>query len=241
MIPMKTLFVLSSLVALVVSLNACNNNAVNPSAADASARTSGVVSTSLTGPHNLTAVDATSLPAAITTYIITNYAGVTVKEALKDAQGNYVVSITVNSAVKRLLFKADGTFVKVVDGKSGHAPGDSTKHHMPGDSTKHHMPGDSAKHHAPGDSLHHPKPAIGDSTHHSRPGQGSDLTAVAVSSLPATITSYISTNYAGATIDKAVQEKTSSDYIVAITTTDKKRTVLLFGSDGTFKKAVTGK
>jgi len=232
MIPMKTLLVLSSLVALVVSLNACNNNAVDPSATDASARTGGVVSTSLTGPHNLTAVDATSLPTAITTYISTNYAGATVKEALKDAQGNYVVAITINSAVKVLLFKADGTFVKVVDGKPGHDHGDSTKHHMPGD---------SAKHHTPGDSLHHPKPAIGDSTHHSRPGQGSDLTTVAVSSLPATITSYISTNYAGATIDKAVQEKTSSDYIVAITTTDKKRVVLLFGSDGTFKKAVTGK
>ena len=223
---MKTLLVFSCLAAIVVSLNACNNTAVDPSATDAAARTSGLASTSLTGPHNLTVVAATSLPAAITSYINTNYSGATIKEALKDAKGNYVVAITVNSSVKLLLFNADGTFVKEADGKPEHTPGDSTHHHMPGD------------------SLHHPKPpvgAVGDSAHHPHPGQGPDLTAVAVSSLPAIITSYISTNYAGATIDKAGQEKTSNDYIVAITTTDKKHVLLLFGSDGTFKKALAGR
>ncbi|MFD2934609.1 PepSY-like domain-containing protein [Spirosoma flavum] len=229
---MKTLLVLSCLAALVVSLNACNNNSVDPTTADAAARSGGVVSTSLTGPHSLTAVNVTSLPAAITTYISTNYAGATVKEALKDAKGDYVVAITVNSVVKLLLFKADGTFVKEADIKAGHAPGDSAKHHMPGDSAKHHMPGDSAN---------HPKPSVGDSAHHPRPGQGPDLTTVAVSSLPAAITSYISTNYAGATIDKASQEKKSTDYVVVITTSDKKHVLLLFGSDGTFKKAFAGK
>ncbi|WP_206170636.1 hypothetical protein [Spirosoma pollinicola] len=161
---MKALLVFSCVAALVVSLNACNNNPVDPSAADASARSAGVTSTSATGPRNLTAVDAATLPTAITTYISTNYAGATIKEALKDAQGNYVIAITVSSVVKVLAFKADGTFVKVLDGKRGpgHFPGDSTKH-APGDSLRQHFPGDST-HHAPGDTLHQHFP--GDSTHH---------------------------------------------------------------------------
>ena len=230
---MKALLVFSCVATLIVSLNACNRNSIDPSTADASARSGGVTSTSLTGPHNLTAVDAATLPAAITSYISTNYTGATIKEALKDEKGDYVVAITVNSTIKLLLFKADGTFVKVAEGKPGRAPRDSANH----------APGDSAHHpkHAPGDSLNHPRPPKADSANHPRPGQGPEVTNVAVSSLPATITSYINTTYAGATIDKAVQEKTSSDYLVAITTADKKRVVLLFGSDGTFKKAVTGR
>ncbi|ADB36297.1 PepSY-like domain-containing protein [Spirosoma linguale] len=224
---MKKLLVFSFLAALVVCLNACNKNAVDPTSTDASARKAGVTSTSATGPHSLTAVDIATLPAAITTYITTTYAGATVKEAFKDNQGNYVVAITVSNSVKLLLFNATGTFVKAVDGKRGHAPGDSA-HHPPGDSLRH-MHGDST-HHAPGDTLHHP-----------RPGKGTSLTTVAVSSLPAAITSYINTNYAGATINKAAQESTTSNYIVYITTADNKRVVLVFGSDGTFKRAIKGK
>ncbi|MVM32871.1 hypothetical protein GO755_22720 [Spirosoma sp. HMF4905] len=238
---MKTLLVFSCVVALVVGLNACNKTAVDPTA-DASARSSTVTSTSLTGPHSLTAVDVASLPAAITTYITTNYAGATIKDARKDADGNFLIAITVNNSLKLLLFKADGTFVKEAEMRFGHAPGDSLHHRMPGDSARHHMPGDSAHHHMPGDSLHHPKPTVGDTTHHSRPGgAGPELTEVAVSSLPAAITTYITTNYAGATINKAAQDKTTSDYIVSITTSDNKRGVLLFSSDGTFKKALIGK
>ncbi|SFD36877.1 PepSY-like domain-containing protein [Spirosoma endophyticum] len=228
---MKTLLVFSCVAALVVSLNACNHNSVDPST-DGSARTSGAASTTLTGPHNLTTVDVSSLPTTITTYISTNYAGATVKEAKKDEKGNYVVAITVNGSVKLLLFATDGTFVKVADGKPKHRPGDSTHHRMPGDSVRHHPPGDSA---------HHPKPAIGDSTHHPRPGKGPDLKEVTVSSLPVAITTYITANYAGSTINKAVQEAKTSDYIVSISTADSKRALLLFSADGTFKKAVSGK
>ncbi len=229
---MKTLLLLSCLAAFVVSLNACSSTAVDPADTDATARTAGVLSTSLTGPHKLTVVAAASLPAAITTYITTTYAGATVKEALKDAQGNYIVAITVNGSGKLLLFNADGTFVKEADGMP---------HHVPGDSARNHVPSDSAKHHMPGDSSHHPKPAMGDSTHHPRPGQGPNVSVVAVSSLPAAITTYIATNYTGATIKEAIQEKTSGDYIIALTTTDGKRVLLVFGSDGTFKKAKIGK
>ncbi|GAB4021892.1 hypothetical protein GCM10028808_68020 [Spirosoma migulaei] len=236
---MKTLLVFSCVVALVVGLNACNKTAVDPTD-DASARTSGVTSSSLTGPHNLTVVAVSSLPAAVTTYITTNYAGATIKDARTDADGNFLVAITVNNSLKLLLFKADGTFVKEAEMRFGHARGDSTHHHAPGDSL-HHAPGDSLRH-MHGDSLHHPKPAVGDSTHHGRPGSpGATLTEVAVSSLPAAITAYITTNYAGATINKAGQDSTTSDYVVSITTADNKRGVLLFSSDGTFKKALIGK
>ena len=221
---MKTLLVFSGIAALVVSLNACNKNAVDPTTTDGSARSSSTASTSLTGPHNLTAVDVVSLPATVTSYITTNYGGATIKEAKKDAAGNYVVVIGVNSAIKLLLFKADGTFVKEGDGKPKH------------------MPGDSAHHRSPGDTTHHQKPMPGDSTHRPKPGPGGPgLTEVAVSALPATITSYINTNYAGATIDKAGQEKKTSDYVIIITTSDKNHVVLLFGADGTFKKVFTGK
>ncbi|GAB3028442.1 PepSY-like domain-containing protein [Spirosoma pulveris] len=224
---MKKLLVFSFIAALVACLNACTKNVVDPTSATASARTAGVTSTSATKPANLTAVDIATLPTAITTYITATYAGATVKEAFKDNQGNYVVAITVSSSIKLLLFNASGTFVKAIDGKRGHAPGDSA-HHVRGDSLRH-MHGDST-HHAPGDTLHHP-----------RPGKGVSLTTVAASSLPAAITAYINTNYAGATINKAAQESTTSNYIVYITTADTKRVVLVFGSDGTFKRAVKGK
>ncbi|GAB4020754.1 hypothetical protein GCM10028773_26960 [Spirosoma koreense] len=222
--------------ALLVGLNACNKNAVDPASTDGSARNSSVTSQTATGPKSLTTVDVSSLPATVTTYISTNYAGATIKEAKKDMAGNFVVVISLNHAVKLLLFKVDGTFLKEADGRPKHGPGDST-HHAPGDTAHHHRP-------MPGDTAHHPRPAPGDTTHRPKPGQGGPglgLTDVAVSSLPATITSYISTNYAGATIERAGQEKKTSDYVVVIKTSDSKHVLLLFGSDGTFKKALTGK
>jgi hypothetical protein len=237
---MKTLLVFSCVAALALSLNACNRNSVDPTTADASARSASVSGTT-GGPKSLTVVDVSSLPAAITTYINTNYAGATIKEAGKGPLGNYVVAISVNSTIKLLAFKADGTFEKVLDGKGGPMRGDSAHHPKP-DSL--HRPKPDSLHHpkpTPGDSVRHPRPAPGDTVRHAGPGRGPDVTVVAVSSLPAAITTYINTNYAGATIEKAVQEKQSSDYVVLIKTTDSKHVVLLFGSDGTFKKAVTGK
>ncbi|WP_080058685.1 PepSY-like domain-containing protein [Spirosoma aerolatum] len=214
---MKTLLVFSFVAALAVGMSSCNKTSVDPTDTDASARTTATTSSSATGPHSVTVVNAASLPTAITTYITTNYAGATIKEALKDSSGNYAVAIVQNNMLKLLVFQADGTFVKEADArKRGHR--DST-HHMPGDSL----------HHPKGDSLHHPKP------------MGPIATTVAVSSLPAAITTYINTNYAGATIEKAAQDAKSSDYIVAILTSDKKHALLLFGSDGTFKKVLLGK
>lgn len=218
---MKTLVVFGGMVAFVLGVIACNQNSVDPTT-DGSARTSSISSGTATGAHSLTTVDVSSLPAAITSYVSTNYAGATIKGAEKDGSGSYAVLISQSSKIKLLLFKADGTFVKELDGKSGH---------MRGDSTHHAMPGDSAHHHMAGDTTHRPKPGAG----------GIGLTDVATSSLPAAVTSYISTNYAGSTIDKAGQEKKSGDYVILVTTSASKRVVLLFGSDGTFKKVFAGK
>ncbi|WP_338871123.1 PepSY-like domain-containing protein [Spirosoma sp. SC4-14] len=238
---MKALFVFSCMAALVLSLNACNHNAVDPSSTDGSARSSGVVSGTATGPGSLTSVDVSTLPSAITTYINTNYAGATIKEAGTDPKGNYVVIITLNNELRLLAFKADGTFIKELKGGKGRPmPGDSL-HHPKGDSLHHprHAPGDSLHHPPmPGDSLHHPH---GDSLHHKGPGPGANVTVIAASDLPSAITTYINTNYAGATIEQAAKDNASSDYIVLIKTSDSKRVLLLFGSDGTFKKAIKGK
>ena len=103
---MKALVVFSGVVALAMGLNACHQNAVDPTATDGSARTSSVSSGTATGPRSLTAVDVASLPAAVTSYISTNYAGATIKEAKKDSNGEYAVAITLNNARKVLLFKA---------------------------------------------------------------------------------------------------------------------------------------
>ncbi|GAB3692321.1 hypothetical protein GCM10027592_11160 [Spirosoma flavus] len=224
---MKTVLLFSCMLALVVGLNACNKTAVDPNV-DGSARSASASGDSTKKPHSLTVVDVASLPANVTSYITTNYAGATIKEARKDKAGNFVVTITVSNSTKLLFFKADGTFVAEAGRKPGHSPGDST----------------GPRKHTPGDSTHHPKPAHGDSTRHDRPGgqgQGPGSATVAVSSLPAAITTYINTNYAGATINRAVQEPKNNDYLVLITTADNKRAMLEFASDGTFKRARTSK
>lgn len=230
---MKALLVFSCMAALVISLNACNRNSVDPSSTDGSARSSTTDSLKAGKPRSVTAIDVASLPTAVTTYINTNYAGATIKEAGKDSNGNFLVAISVSNRIKLLIFNADGTFSKEISGKSGHDHGDSA-HHPRRDST------DRPKH-APGDSLKHPRPPHGDSLRPNRPGVGPEVTVIDVAKLPASITTYITTNYAGATIERAVQDKKSSDYMVMIKTSDSKRVLLLFGSDGTFKKAVTGK
>ena len=208
--------------ALFLGLYACNkDNAVSPSSS--SAARSASTNTAKTKKDSLTTV--ADLPATITSYISTNYAGATIKEAGKTTMGTYLVGIEVNSIFKLLVFKADGTFEKELSptghGRGGHKHGDSVAH-------------DSTHHAFPKDSTHHAYPK--DSIRHAGPGK---ITVVATADLPTTLTSYISANYAGATIKQAGKESGSGDYVVYLTTADSKNVILLFSSDGTFKKAVT--
>lgn len=58
----------------------------------------------------LTKIDVSTLPAAVTSYINTNYAGATIKEAGKDSQGAFIVRIESGNTRKTLAFNADGSF-----------------------------------------------------------------------------------------------------------------------------------
>lgn len=220
---MKSLIIMGCSAALFLGLYACNKYAVSPTTNSNAARTAST-DTTKTGKDSLTAVAVTDLPATITTYISTNYAGATIKEAGKTTKGTYLVGIEVNSLFKLLVFKADGTFEKELSPMHGRGRG-----HHHGDSTAH----DSTHHAFPKDSTHHAFPK--DSTHHVGPGK---VTVVATADLPAAITSYISTNYAGSTIKQAAKEGTSGDYLVYITTADKKPVILAFSSAGAFIKVV---
>ena len=70
----------------------------------------------------LTKIEVSALPAAITSYISTTYAGAEIKQAGTNAAGEYFVGILVDAKVKVLLFKADGTFNKELE-KPEFAPG----------------------------------------------------------------------------------------------------------------------
>lgn len=230
---MKTLIAFGCLAAIVLSLNACNKNGVTPDSTASSARATATDSLH-TKPGSLTIIATTSLPATVTSYITTTYAGAVIKQAGKDSAGKFLVLITVNSVTKLLVFNADGTFNTELAGKGHHAPGDSA-HHAPGDTL--HGPG-RGHGHAPGDSLHGPGHAPGDSLHGPGHGPGS-YTAIVITSLPTAITSYITTNYAGSTIKQAGKSALTGDILVEITTAANKRVGLLFAADGTFKKVVT--
>ena len=134
---------------------------------------------------SLTAVAVANLPAAITSYITTNYASATITAAALDATRGYFVMITQNSQRQTLLFNADGTFNQaIVRGLKG------------------------------------------------------NYTAVAASALPAAITNYITTNYAGATI-RAAGTNTTGQFKVIVQPTTGRSVELLFAADGTFVQART--
>lgn len=63
----------------------------------------------------LTEVAVADLPATITGYVTTNYAGATVKHAGKNEAGEYFVMLAVGGKPVVLLFNADGTFNKALD------------------------------------------------------------------------------------------------------------------------------
>jgi hypothetical protein len=120
------------------------------------------------------AVEAAALPASIQTYLSTNYSGNTFNKAfaVKDTTGavkGYVVIINYNGKPVGLEFKADGTFVKVLEQREKSDINNNGWH--------------------PGGRFEN------------RNGQHKDT--VALSSLSATITAYLTANYAGDTLVRA--------------------------------------
>lgn len=67
-------------------------------------------------PHlrkaKLTKIEISAMPAAVTTYVTSTYAGYTIVQAAQNGDGQYVVGAKLNDKIVVLLFNADGTFNK---------------------------------------------------------------------------------------------------------------------------------
>jgi hypothetical protein len=120
----KVLFLLTAISGLFLA--SCNKQDVSPTSTlddmfssmqASAARTAAVNDTVTKGKckGNLTSVDPATLPATVISYINTNYAGATIKFAGKDAKGQYVVGVSVNSVETGLLFDANGAFVQKLE------------------------------------------------------------------------------------------------------------------------------
>lgn len=189
-------FAFIAIMGLTVALTSCNKSDVMPTTDDTSAlndflflATAGD-STVTGGKHgkgcHLTQVAVADLPAVITSYITTNYAGSTIKNAGTDSLSNYIVLVTLADASHiGLKFDSAGTFVSVLAHK----------------------------------------------------GKG---TAVLVADLPAAITTYVSSTYAGSTIEHAMKD-TAGNYMLMVVKADGTKVGLGFDSAGVFKSELTVK
>lgn len=131
---------------------------------------------------NITSVDPAALPAAIVTYISTNYVDATIKFAGKDTQGQYVVGISLNNVETGLLFDANGVFVKAL------------QHY----------------------------------------GRKARLTEVDITTLPASVSAYVTATYSGYSIKRA--GKDSDGNILVAINNGTARKILLFDANGAFKQ-----
>jgi hypothetical protein len=145
---------------------------------------------------------ASALPAAISTYLSTNYAGYTFSKAFEilnaaNAVQGYVVNITFNGNPVGLKFDASGTFISVLEQRQAQD-----------------LKGQG----------YHEGGIFGN-----RDGKHADT--LAISALPAVITTYLTTNYPGDTLKHALVNRDSS-YVVL--STDKGIFATLFTKTGTF-------
>lgn len=209
------------------SLASCNKDILSPDSqlSNISANAGGVgdagtanADTTRMPPPKLDSIAISSLPTTITTYISSNYAGATVQKAGKDKDGNFVVLISQNNTPKGLLFNSSGVFQKELpappQGKGGPMGGQQGGPKGQG--------GNGGQQGQGGTNA----------------GQGQQappqLTAVDVKNLPSAITTYISTKYTGATVDKAGTDK-DGNYVVLILVNNQPKG-LLFDAKGTFQK-----
>lgn len=198
---------------------------------------------------------------AITTYINTNYAGATINTAHSESDGSFDVLIKLaDGSIVKLNFKADGSFVSAKALKAnGNHKHDHNNNHTPvviadllpaittyitsnyagATITSAHKESDGSFDvfitTASGAKLNINFSASGafvavssDDIHHSDNG-----TLIAISSLSSTITTYISTNYVGATIREAHVESDGSIEVIILTATGVKLE-LKFDASGTF-------
>ena len=207
---MKKILLLCLMAMSLAGLYSCNSTSstVDPTETDellGAARIGAQASGQLSGSA-ITPVSTSALPAAVKTYIASNYAGYTVDKAAKGSDGSFLVVIE-NAAKehKALLFDANGSFKQEVALMQG--PG------RPGTKGK---PGNHG-----GPCERGPK----------------SFTAIDVASLPANVTSYVTSKYASSTISGAAQNAEKL-YVVFVKTTATTRVLLEFNADGTFKQEI---
>ncbi len=270
--------VLAGLIALFgASLWSCSQNQlVSPDAdADISAARLSSDTTGFFCRDSLTKIDVATLPATVTSYISTSYAGATIDYAATDDAGNFLVAITRNDQRTALLFNADGTFSRELSlrgGGRGKGPGKGHGHgHKGGDRDSlskvvvANLPAAITNYITTNYASVTITAAASDATrgYLVMIKQGTDrksllfstdgtftqeivrglkgnYTVVEVSALPAAITTYITTNYAGATI-KAAGKSSTGQFKILVQPATGRIVELLFAADGTFVQARKGR
>ena len=260
--------ILAGLIALFgTALWSCNQNEAIPVDADSaiSAARLGSDTTGFFCRDSLTQLEVSALPATVTSYISTSYAGAMVNYAAKDDAGNFLVAITQNSQRKALLFNADGTFNRELSlrgrggkGHGGHGRGNHDSltavavANLPAAITSYITTNyasatitaaalDATRGYFVMITKNSQRQTLlfnADGTFNQAIVRGlkGNYTAVAVSALPAAITNYITTNYAGATI-RAAGTNTTGQFKVIVQPTTGRSVELLFAADGTFVQA----
>ena len=128
----QLILALTALIAVVVV--ACNQNGVSPDSIAATtlanARIANVTSGTVTGGNSETVITADQLPAAVLTYLSTNYVGYTLVQAEQGTNGRdgttyYEVKFTLNGTTKELHFDMAGAILAPSHdgGKGSHGPG----------------------------------------------------------------------------------------------------------------------
>lgn len=217
---------------------------------------------------SLTKIEVLALPVTVTNYISASYAGATVNYAAKDDAGNFLVAITQNSQRKALLFNADGTFNKELSLRGGgNRHGGGHGHRGGRDSLTlvavANLPAAITGYITTNYASATITAAALDATRGyfvmiTQDGQRKTLlfnadgtfnqaivrdvhgkyTAIEASALPAAVTTYITTNYAGATI-KAAGKSTTGQFKVIVQPTTGRFVELSFAADGAFVQART--
>lgn len=260
---MKNVFVAGLIALFGVGLWSCNQNETVSPAATATADGARLTgdSTGFHYRDSLTRIDVSALPATIASFISTSYAGATVNYAAKDDSGNFLVAITVNDDRKVLLFNADGTFNRELSLRGrgrGHGAGKGRDRDslttvdaasLPAAITSYinaNFAGatitkaaqDATRGYLVLITLNGDRRTLlfntdGTFAQEITRGAGRNYTAIEVSALPAAVTSYVNTNYAGATITRA-GTSSSGQFKVVVQPTTGRSVELLFAADGTF-------
>lgn len=137
---MKQYLILAFTALIAFGIVSCNQNGVSPTESTAttltSARIAGVTSTTgnngtLTCGNSETVITADQLPAAVLTYLSTNYAGYSLVQAeqgtnLRTNATYYEVTFTFNGTTKELHFDMTGAVLTSSRSK-GHSGGSSTE------------------------------------------------------------------------------------------------------------------